>query len=265
MMPVALEKLKIVAEEIKLAKSKFASMVVGIEKTQSFVRAKRAVKKLAAAFLSAFLLFLIVSASINIYMVCSTRKFVYDSISDLPPRYTVIIPGARVYRNNVSFVVRDRIEGGAECVKSGKGERILISGDHGRKDYDEVNQMRKYMQKIYGIDGGIIFLDHAGFSTYETMYRARDVFRVGDAVIVTQKFHTARAVYIARKMGIDAVAYAAPELNPFSARIHASWAVREYLARVKNFFLVLFDIPPTYLGEEIPIVGDASKSWDEIE
>ena len=261
----ASEKFKKIVEEIKLAKLSCISNAKRIMDSAFYLRAKSALKKLLVAFLAFSSLFLLVSASINIYMVCSTRKFVYDSVQDLPSRYTVIIPGARVYKNNVSFVVRDRIEGGAECVRKGKAQKVLISGDHGRREYDEVNQMRKYMQRIYGIDGGIIFLDHAGFSTYETMYRARDIFRVEDAVIVTQKFHTARAVYIARKLGIDAVAYEAPELNPFSARIHASWAFREYLARVKNFFLVLFKVPPTYLGEEIPIGGDASKSWDMAE
>ena len=239
-----------------------------IEKIPKIIKKAQVRKIIKRLFVIAFSVasaILLMIVSINLYMFLYTKDFIYTSVEDLPEKYTVIIPGARVYKNNVSFVVRDRIEAGADCIKKGKCQKVLISGDHGRKDYDEVNQMRKYMQRIYGLDGKIIFLDHAGFSTYETMYRARDIFLVDQAAIVTQKFHTVRSVYIARKLGIDAVAYTAPELNPFSNRIHASWTMREILARVKSFFLVLFKIPPTYLGEQIPIQGEASKSWDQAE
>ncbi|MCQ2575224.1 MAG: YdcF family protein [Treponema sp.] len=201
-------------------------------------------------------------AGINIYMVNYAKPYIYTDISDLPESYTVILPGAKVYSNNISFVVRDRIDGGVNCLKAGKGQRVLISGDHGQKNYDEVNQMRLYMQKIYGINPEIIFMDHAGFSTYETMYRARDIFCVDSAVVVTQKFHTARSVYIGRKLGLNVVGYEAPELNPFSRRVHSSWNIRECLARVKAFFMVMMNSKPTYLGEQIPITGNSKASWD---
>lgn len=203
--------------------------------------------------------------SINIYMIQFSKPYICADFSRLPERYTVIVPGARVYQNNISLVVRDRLEAASACVKNGKAQNILISGDHGRKDYDEVNQMRLYMQRIFGTAGDIIFLDHAGFSTYETMYRAKEIFCVENAIVVSQKFHLARAVYIAKKLGIDIVGVEAAELTPFSAKIHASWAIREVLARVKTFFLVLFNAKPTYLGEKIPITGEAKASWDMTE
>ncbi|MCR5606498.1 MAG: YdcF family protein, partial [Treponema sp.] len=190
------------------------------------------------------------------------KKYIYNDINSLPEKYAVITPGARVYKNTVSAVVRDRLEAGADCIKKGKGEKILLSGDHGRKDYDEVNRMKDYLQKIYGIEGEKIFMDHAGFSTYETMYRARDIFCVKDAIVVTQQFHTVRSVYIGRKLGLDIVAYSAPEITGFANKLHMSWAIRESLARVKSFFLVLFNVKPTYLGEKIPITEDSKKSWD---
>ena len=121
----------------------------------------------------------------------------------------MIVPGAKVYKNTVSHVVRDRIEAAVNCLKNKKAERVLISGDHGRKGYDEVNRMRIFMQDVYGTDENLIFMDHAGFSTYETMYRAREIFCIEDAVVVTQAFHTARAVYIGRKLGLDVIAYEA--------------------------------------------------------
>lgn len=198
-------------------------------------------------------------------MINYSKPYTYKDITSLPSKYTVIIPGAKVYKNTVSHVVRDRIEAGAACIKNEKAQKVLISGDHGRKEYDEVNQMRIYMQKIYGIDGDIIFLDHAGFSTYETMCRAKEIFCVEDAIVVTQKFHTARAVYIARKLGLDVVAYEAPEITGFSKRIHLSWTIRESLARVKSFFLILFRVKPTFLGEKIPITESSKASWDILE
>ena len=225
---------------------------------------KKFIHRFIVVSLSLLVFLVLVVFSINVYMVEYTKDFIYDSVSALPECYTVIVPGAKVYANNVSNVVRDRIDAAAVCIREGKCQRILISGDHGQADYDEVNQMRKYMQRVYGIDGGLIFMDHAGFSTYETMYRARDIFCVHDAVVVTQEFHVARAVYIARKLGLDAVAYKAPELTPFTKATHLSWTVRESLARVKSFFLVLFNASPTYLGNEIPIIGDSKNSWDSL-
>ncbi|MBQ6566523.1 MAG: YdcF family protein [Treponema sp.] len=221
-------------------------------------KAKAVILTLAALVLAAGLFCL----GVNLHMVAYARPYVYSDVDSLPYKYTVILPGARVYQNTVSHVVADRIEGSLRCINAGKAERILVSGDHGRKDYDEVNQILAYMKRVYGTADDIIFLDHAGFSTYETAYRARDVFCVKDAVIVTQKFHTYRAVYIARKLGLDAVALEAPELFPYAGRTRASWAVRETLARVKAFINVARGAKPTYLGEQIPITGDPQASRD---
>ena len=211
---------------------------------------------------SIFLIGILFVAGINLYIINYAKPFIYTNITSLPESYTVIIPGAKVYANNISDVVRDRIEAGVDCVNHSKAQRILISGDHGRTDYDEVNQMRLYMQRIYNVQPDIIFMDHAGFSTYETMYRARDIFCVNDAVVVTQKFHLARSVYIGRKLGLNIVGYEAPELTGYSKQTHTNWNTRETLARIKAFFMVLLNSKPTYLGEQIPITGNAKDSWD---
>ena len=122
--------------------------------------------------------------------------------------------------------------------------------------------MKNYIKLMHHIDDQDIFLDHAGFSTYETMYRARDVFLMDDVIVVSQEFHLPRAIYIARKLGLNAVGYVASEISPFSKKTHISWNIRESLARVKSFFLVAFNAKPTYLGEAIPISGDGRASWD---
>lgn len=224
-----------------------------------FMKAKR---KVLFFFTGLMVICCLICMGINVYVVLYAKPYVYADVEQLPQKYAVILPGAKVYSNTVSHVVRDRIEGTLRCVNAGKAERILVSGDHGRKDYDEVNQIRQYMQKVYGTDESLIFMDHAGFSTYETMYRARDIFCVQDAIIVTQKFHVYRSVYIARKLGLDAVALEAPELVPYAGTLHRMWEFREFLARIKAFFSVAFKLKPTYLGEQIPITGDASLSWD---
>lgn len=200
--------------------------------------------------------------SVNLYVINYAKPYVYSNANDLPEKYTVILPGAKVYSNNVSSVVRDRIEGTLRCVNAGKAERILVSGDHGRKNYDEVNQIRLYMQRVYGTDESIIFMDHAGFSTYETMYRARDIFCVKDAIVVTQKFHIYRSVYIARKLGLDVVGLEAPEMVAYRKTLHYSWEFREFMARIKAFLFLIYKPKPTYLGEQIPITGDSKLSWD---
>ena len=211
---------------------------------------------------SIFLIGILFAAGINLYIIDYAKPYIYTDITRLPQSYTVISPGAKVYANNISDVVRDRIEAGVDCINHSKAQRILISGDHGRTDYDEVNQMRLYMQRIYNVQPDIIFMDHAGFSTYETMYRARDIFCVDNAVVVTQKFHLARSVYIGRKLGLNIVGYEAPELTGYSKQTHTNWNTREALARIKAFFMVLLNSKPTYLGEQIPITGNAKDRWD---
>jgi SanA protein len=104
-------------------------------------------------------------------------------------------------------------------------------------------------------------MDHAGFKTYDSMYRARDVFEVKDLLIVTQEFHIGRAVYLARSLGLDAAGYAVNQ-DRFAKRGLRYWQSREFLARVKAFFLVMFKAKPRYLGAAIPITGDGRATWE---
>ena len=201
-------------------------------------------------------------AAVNIYVCVYASPYICRNPQELPPAYTVIVPGAKVYSDTVSHVVRDRLEAAGNLVNLGKAERYLLSGDHGQKNYDEVNGMKNFMLRVYAADQKDVFLDHAGFSTYETMYRARDVFLVRDAVIVTQAEFAPRTAYLARKLGLEATVYCAPNLVRYSGRVKMSWQLREVLARVKAFFDVAFRVKPTYLGEQIPISGEAFLSWD---
>ena len=193
------------------------------------------------------------------------KSFVKDSlyyneeVSDVPKVDCIMVLGAGVSDGGApSLVLRDRLDKGIELYKRGVSERLLMTGDHGRKDYDEVNVMKQY-----AIDAGVpaehIFMDHAGFSTYESMYRARDVFEVKSLAIVTQPYHEYRAVYAAKELGLTA--YGTPSV---ATQYKGSWTleVRETLARVKEFFNLLIKPEPTYLGEKISIHGTGEATDD---
>ena len=190
----------------------------------------------------------------NLVMTRSARSHIVAGPQDAPAAKVAIVLGARVYDNgNPSPMLADRLATGVELYKLGKVDKLLLSGDHGTTTYDEVNVMLQYC-----LDRGVpeedVFTDHAGFDTYDTMYRARDVFKVTDALVVTQQFHLPRAVYIARTLGLDATGVVA-DIQPY----YSEWrfALREWPARVKAFFQLHLTKPePRYLGPAIPIDGD---------
>jgi len=170
----------------------------------------------------------------------------------------ILILGAGVWGSRPSYMLEDRLLQSIELYENGTSNRLLMSGDHSRKDYDEVNVMKQF-----AIDRGInsehIFMDHAGFSTYESLYRARDVFQADRIIIVTQKYHLYRALYIAEKLGIEAYGVASDKRQYVGQEIRD---LREILARVKDFFTVIFEPEPTYLGEAIPIDGNGDLTND---
>jgi SanA protein len=190
----------------------------------------------------------------NLVVTGSAGDHVVTGPADAPRAKVAIVLGAKVYRGGLpSPMLTDRLETGIALYKQGKVDKLLLSGDHGRATYDEVNAMLDYVLAA-GVPDEDVFTDHAGFSTYETMYRARDVFKVTDALVVTQRFHLARAVYTARALGLEAIGVEA-DLRPYFDE--RRFALREWPARVKAFFQLHLTRPePTYLGPEIPIDGD---------
>ena len=158
-----------------------------------------------------------------------------------------------------SHMLEDRLKRGVELHQLGASEKLLMSGDHGRTSYDEVATMKTYAMD-QGIPSEQIFMDHAGFSTYESMYRARDIFQAKKIIIVTQQYHLYRAVYIARQLGLDAYGVAA-DYRTYSGQLMRD--VRELLARVKDFGVCIFKPEPTFLGEPVPIFGDGNITNDE--
>ena len=173
----------------------------------------------------------------------------------------ILVLGAGVagVNNAPSLMLADRLLQGVKLYELGASDRLLMSGDHGRENYDEVNTMKRFAID-QGVPSNNIFMDHAGFSTYESMYRARDIFKAKKIIIVTQKYHLFRALYIARHMGLEA--WGVPS-DPRAYGGQEYRAAREVLARDKDFFFVMFKPKPTYLGDAIPVNGDGDLTNDK--
>ena len=164
----------------------------------------------------------------------------------------IIVPGAGVVDGRPSLTLARRLDKAIEIYNESGIDRIIVSGDHGQKDYDEVNIMRDYLVAS-GIPKENIFMDHAGFSTYDTIYRAREVFLAESAVVVTQRLHLMRALYIADALGLECRGVVAGESTAGSRRVQE---VREFPARVKAFLqCYVLKSKPKYLGEPIPVSG----------
>lgn len=169
-----------------------------------------------------------------------------------------VVLGAGVRNGKPTPMLRDRILTGIALYENGAVPKIIMSGDHGREDYDEVNVMKDFAMEA-GIPDGDIFMDHAGFSTYETLYRAKKVFEADKIIIVTQKYHLYRALYIAEKLGIEA--YGVPaDLQDYAGQFKRD--MREIAARIKDFATCIIKPEPTYLGDTIPVSGDGSLTND---
>lgn len=160
-----------------------------------------------------------------------------------------------------SDMLADRIAQGVALYGKGASPKLLMSGDHSRSDYDEVNTMRNVAVEA-GVPADDVFMDHAGFSTYESMYRARDIFQVKKIIIVTQRYHMYRALYVAQAMGMEAYGV---ESDPRQYGGQKMRDLRELLARPKDLIYTIVMPKPTYLGDAIPVSGDGNVTNDKEE
>ncbi len=182
------------------------------------------------------------------------RIITADEAAELENTDCVLVLGAGVRDGSPTPMLRDRLITGISLYESGAAPKIIMSGDHGREDYDEVNVMKSYAVEN-GVPDGDVFMDHAGFSTYDSVYRAKAVFEADSIIIVTQKYHLYRALYIAERLGVNAVGVSA-DLDDYSGQLKRD--LREIAARDKDFFSCLFKPEPKYLGEKIPVSGDGN-------
>ncbi len=195
----------------------------------------------------------------NAYIVLSTRGEATGDVAAVPPAEVAIVPGALVQGDGrMSAMLADRVRQASALWQAGKVKRILVSGDHHTWGYDEPDTMRKALI-AEGVPPRVIFEDHAGLDTWATMSRARGIFGVRSAVVVTQGFHMPRALYLANAAGIDATGLTA-DLHEWGWQGEKS-TIREYLSRVKAIADTTLDTAAIG-GPSIPISGDDGRvSW----
>ena len=202
----------------------------------------------------------VIVLGINLYIRLSTKNQIivengYSNLSDVD---CIIILGAGIWGDKPSPMLEDRLLEGIKLYENGVSDKIIMSGDHGKKEYDEVNIMKNYAIEK-GIPSENIFMDHAGFSTYESIYRAKDIFQAKKIVIVTQKYHLYRALYIANQLGLEAYGVGADPREYVGA---TNREIREIIARDKDFIKCIFKPKPTYLGDTIPVSGNGDVTND---
>lgn len=194
---------------------------------------------------------------INDHQIATTGKYIHYNIADLPSTQAVMILGASVRSDGtLSRVLQDRADTAISVWRGGKADSILISADNRSVNYDETRTIRDYLIDQW-VDTGVIFQDFAWFDTYDSVYRARDIFQVQSMIIATQKFHQPRAVYLARSLGIDTVGIVA---DSYIYRDDLRNNLREMIARVKARLDLKLRSKPHFLGDPVPITWPSN--WD---
>ena len=218
-------------------------------------------KKIIKYVVIVLIIMILIFLAINFYVKLSTKKQIIDNndYSNLEDIDCIIILGAGIWGDKPSPMLEDRLLEGISLYENNVSKKIIMSGDHGREEYDEVNIMKKFAIEK-GVPSENIFMDHAGFSSYESIYRAKEIFGANKIVIVTQKYHLYRALYIANQLGIEAYGVGADPRQYVGATYRE---LREILARNKDFVKCIFKPEPTYLGDTIPVSGNGDITNDE--
>lgn len=206
---------------------------------------------------AALVLFGILAVLVPNAVVCaSSARYIYDrdDLDKLSKDYDcVLVLGAGVYSDgSPTPMLNDRLVVACEAYEAGCSDRLIMSGDHLNADYDEPTAMKNFAIE-QGIESDVIFLDHAGISTYDSVYRAIKIFGAEKILIVTQKYHLYRAVYLARALGADACGVSA---NLRSYMKQPIYTVREWAARMKDTVMALAKPEATYMGETVDLSGD---------
>lgn len=215
-------------------------------------------RKLLIALLAAAVLCAAFILIPNLLVVNTAKNSVIlpEKAAELKDADCIVVLGAGVRNGKPTAMLRDRLLTGISLYENGAAPKIIMSGDHGREEYDEVNVMKSFAVER-GVPDEDIFMDHAGFSTYDTVYRAKAVFEADSIIIVSQKYHLYRAIYTAEKLGIKAVGVSS-DLETYRGQTKRDF--REILARDKDFFKCIIKPEPTYLGEKIPVSGNGNQT-----
>ncbi|MDF2926982.1 MAG: putative rane protein [Paenibacillaceae bacterium] len=219
----------------------------------------RLIRKLVVAAGTAVLIVIIGAGVVNYHVDSESKPYMVES-DEAPAAEVILVLGASVLGNGgVSDILKDRLDTALSLYQHKRAPKILVSGDHGSPDYDEVGTMRKYLTDRK-VAGGNILLDHSGFSTYESVYRAQAVFGVRKLIIVTQDYHLARAVYVARSLGMEAYGVAADQRQYHDMD---KYRFREFLARNKDFVYARILKPAAANQEEKTFMTGAGRATSQ--
>lgn len=220
---------------------------------------KKLYKRILVIALIIMMIIIAAVVLINLYIIKSTENRIVPADKTAGGYDCILVLGAGVKDDGTpSAMLKERLECALKLYKNGVSEKILVSGDHGTDEYDEVNTMKDWLKNA-GVPPENIFMDHAGFSTYDSIYRAAHVFEVKKARIVTQKYHLYRALYLAEKLGIESVGTDAMQIRYGGQEMRDA---REAAARIKDFFSGIFLPKPKYLGDTIPVYGSGEATDD---
>lgn len=224
-------------------------------------KAKRLFARIFRDLVCVVLFVILVSLLGNVVVIGTTRNLIKKETAVKNQNADcILVLGAGVKKDNSpSLMLRDRLDRAIKLYKDGAAPKLLMSGDHGRKNYDEVQVMKDYAIE-QGVPSSDIFMDHAGFSTYDSMYRAKSVFQVKNMIVVSQKYHLYRALYSAKRLGVKATGIPAKEVR-YNGQLYRD--LREVLARDKDIVTVLSKKKPKYLGDIVPITGDGDVTNDQ--
>ncbi|RKO68750.1 hypothetical protein D7322_25490 [Sphingobacterium puteale] len=207
------------------------------------------IKKFLLSLIILCLTALFVVLLTNSNVTAETEKLIFTQLKDVPKTKVAIIFGAGINGDQPSRYLKDRLDAGISLYKNNKVDKILLSGDNGRDEYDELSVMKLYCQKN-GVDTTKIYIDYAGFDSYSTMYRAKHIFYVDTAILVSQKYHLNRCIYLGDKLGIKSFGYSA-DRGVYSG--YKYYASREKLSVSKAVLDVIRNRRPKYLGEPVDI------------
>lgn len=210
---------------------------------------KKFIKKIFTFFLLLFVAGIIFVVWANYSMKKDSKYFMFDQIADVPKTKTALLLGtSRTLTNGQPNTYFDnRIQATWDLYKGGKIQYIIASGDNSRKDYNEPEDMQQALIRK-GIPQDHIFMDFAGFRTLDSVVRAKEIFGQQKVIIISQKFHNERAIFLARQNGIDAFGFNAEDVNKYAG---FKTNMREYLAKSKAYLDLLLGVEPKFEGKKI--------------
>lgn len=211
-------------------------------------------KKIIKLLIYASLLGIIIVLGINLLVKSQTDPVIFSREKDTPGSKVAIIFGAGINNNKPSKYLKDRLDAGIELYKNNKIDKILLSGDNGSDEHDELTVMKLYCYQ-HGVDTNKIYLDYAGFDSYSTLYRSKYIFNIDTAILVSQKYHLNRCINIGNKLGVKSYGFAADK-GTYQGYKYASF--REYFALVKSTIDLMIGRKPHFLGEKININGPSN-------